>query len=161
MWCSKWNGFQRLGSSERSLSCRSRTDHFTVNSRNRIARGPLALVALMVTVGLGGCTTMSPISLQELASAAPERVRVTTTQDQISIADPRLEGGSLTGELLNERNQRTGLAWSTPVESIVELAVRTRAQGRTAAAVFLGIPAAGIAIFMLAFLAHCDSGDCG
>ena len=91
----------------------------------------------------------------------PERVRVTTAQDEISLADPQLDEESLTGELLNARNQRTGLTWSTPVDSIVEVSVRTRAQGRTAVAVILGIPAAAYALFLLAFLSHCDSGDCG
>ena len=88
-------------------------------------------------------------------------MRVTTAQDEISLADPHLDEESLTGELLNARNQPTGLTWSTPVDSIVEVSVRTRAQGRTAVAVILGIPAAAYALFLLAFLWHCDSGDCG
>ena len=117
------------------------------------------MVAL--SLAAAGCTTMQPISLESLSVDTPDRVRVTTVQDQISIADPQLDEEFLTGELLDARNQPTGLTWSTPVDSIVDVSVRTRAQGRTAVAVILGIPAAAYAIFLVAFLSHCDSGDCG
>ena len=117
------------------------------------------MVALLLATA--ACTSVQPIFLEDLSVAAPERVRVVTAQDEISIADPQLDEEFLTGELLNARNQRTGLTWSTPLNSIVEMSVRTRAQGRTAVAVILGIPAAAYAIFLLAFLSYCESGDCG
>jgi len=126
-----------------------------------MARLTLGRVAVALSLAAAGCTTMQPLSLEDLSVDTPERVRVTTAQDEISLADPQLDEESLTGELLNARNQRTGLTWSTPVDSIVEVSVRTRAQGRTAVAVILGIPAAAYALFLLAFLSHCDSGDCG
>lgn len=123
----------------------------------RMERLTISGVALLLSLVSASCTTMRPISLEEISVEAPERVRVTTGQDVISIADPRIDEGTLGGELLNGRNQRTGLNWSTPVDSILEVAIRTRAQGRTAVAVILGIPAAAFAIFLIAFLDHCDS----
>ena len=138
-----------------------RPHRFLVLSASRMKQLTCRTMVVALLLATAACTSVQPIFLEDLSVAAPERVRVVTAQDEISIADPQLDEEFLTGELLNARNQRTGLTWSTPLNSIVEMSVRTRAQGRTAVAVILGIPAAAYAIFLLAFLSYCESGDCG
>ena len=121
----------------------------------------VSVASLLLALFGTGCTTLRPISLETVRSESPERIRVTTAHDQISISHPALIDGTLSGQLLSDRNQPTGLTWSAPVEQIVEVAVRVRAQGQTAAAIILGAPAAAYAIYLVAFLVHCSSGECG
>jgi hypothetical protein len=97
----------------------------------------------MLALHLAGCKTMRPIEgpyAATLSTSAPERVRVTTsTGDRLTIREPRIEDDVLSGELLDDRNRRTEIRWSSPLSEVQAIEVSETNTALTALAVGVGV----------------------
>jgi hypothetical protein len=117
---------------------------------------------LMLLLHLAGCTTMRPIEgpyAATLPASAPERVRVTTsTGDRLTIREPRIEDDVLSGELLDDRNRRTEIRWSSPLAQVQAIEVSETNTALTALAVGVGVVLGLFAIGVAAVAAECRNG---
>jgi len=97
----------------------------------------------MLALHLAGCKTMQPLEgpyAATLPASAPERVRVTTsTGDRLTIREPRIEDDVLSGELLDDRNRRTEIRWSSPLAQVQAIEVSETNTALTALAVGVGV----------------------
>jgi hypothetical protein len=119
----------------------------------------------MLALHLAGCKTMQPLEgpcAATLSTSAPERVRVTTsTGDRLTIREPRIEDDVLSGELLDDRNRRTEIRWSSPLSEVQQIEVSETHDGLTLLALGAGLVLGFFVIGFTAFVVHCGSGECG
>jgi hypothetical protein len=119
----------------------------------------------MLALHLAGCKTMQPLEgpyAATLPASAPERVRVTTsTGDRLTIREPRIEDDVLSGELLDDRNRRTEIRWSSPLSEVQQIEVSETHDGLTLLALGAGLVLGFFVIGFTAFVVHCGSGECG
>lgn len=76
---------------------------------------------------VAGCTTMRPLEgpyAATLPASGAGRVQVTTTTgDRLTIAEPRIGDDVISCELLDQRNQRTDIRWSSPLAQVQAIGV--------------------------------------